>query len=108
MAVTPIDLQVNAGQMLEVNKGEKAREMAVTGMQKTLDEEAAKEALIKNTKTEALRKSDQTGVNDVLVDEEKPEQQQQRETAGKEENSKKRKLETAYDDRRGTKIDFLK
>ena len=107
MAVTPIDIQVNMGQMQEIGRGEQSRNMSITGMQKALDDEAAKEAAMKNTKVDETNKGEQEGINDSLNKEGNKEKQQNL-SKDKNEYKSERKIKRAHDDRRGTKIDFFK
>ncbi len=62
MALTPIDLQVNIGQVHEVGRGEGAKQGALVGQQNALDEEAANETNLKKSKLDESGKGDKTSI----------------------------------------------
>ncbi len=108
MSIKPIDLQTNLGQMHEVGRGEHARSGAIAEQQHLLDDEAAKQSKLINSKLDETKKGEKTEVHDALADDkEKGRQKEEREKKRKSEERKKQQ-ELAKDSNLGRIIDILK
>lgn len=67
MAIKPIDLQTNIAQMIEVARGEHARNAAVAEQQHILSKESQEKANIQKEKVEENKKAERT----IILNEEK-------------------------------------
>ncbi len=108
MSIKPIDLLSNMGQMHEVGRGEHARSGAVAEQQQLLDEEAAKQSRLINTKLDETKKSEKTEVRDALADDKEKEKQKKKQDEESREREKKKQQELSKDANLGRIIDILK
>ncbi len=104
MTITPIDLQVNIGQVHEVGRAEVAKQGALIDQQHLLDEESNKAANLKKSRLDESQKGDKTSIRD----EHKKKDQGKREGESHDKGKDDGKVNPLKDDRRGNLIDVLK
>jgi hypothetical protein len=106
MAIKPIDLQTNIGQMTEVSKHEHARLGALAAQQHLLDNEAYNKSLLKNARLDETEKGEKTSIKD---EEKKKEKHNLEHNADQEKNKdENRSGEKMKDDKIGNIIDVFK
>lgn len=104
MAITPIDIQVNMAQMLEVGKGEHAKQGAIAEQHHLLHKESRDKSNLVGEKLEEMREGEKTAIRD---------EDKKRDTRGKNSSEKEKKGSSGKskkmkDERMGNIIDVFK
>ena len=106
MAIKPIDLQTNIGQMSEVGKHEHNRQGTLAAQQQVLDKEANEKSILKNTRLDEAEKGERTSIRDEQKQKEKHNPEHK---GGQEQNNQENKTaERLKDEKMGRIIDIFK
>lgn len=113
MAITPIDLQINVGQLHEVGRNEYAKTAAAVEQRNFLHEESAQTGDLKKNRLDETAPADDSGVRDVLADDKEQTGGRKKEKDGKTSNDKgsgesSKAGDVFYDDKLGRTIDIRK
>lgn len=108
MSIKPIDLQTNIGQMHEVGRNEQARSGAIAEQQHLLDDEAAKQSNLINSRLDETKKGEKTEVRDALADDKERAREQKEKEEKKKREERKKQQDLAKDSNLGRIIDVLK
>jgi len=104
MAIKPIDIQTNMAQMLEVGKGEHARQGAIAEQQHLLHKESKDKSNLVGNKLDELKEGEKTSIRD----EDKKGDHQGGGSSGKDKDKTPDRSEKMKDERMGNIIDVFK
>lgn len=104
MAITPIDIQVNMAQMLEVGKSEHAKQGAIAEQQQLLHKESSDKSNQVGKRLEEMREGEKTAIRD----EDKKGDNRERRSREKDKKESSEKPGKMIDERMGNIIDIFK
>jgi hypothetical protein len=105
MTVKPIDIQTNMAQMLEVGKGEHAKQGAVAEQQHLLHKESKDKSNLVGNKLDELKEGEKTSIRD---EDKKGDRKGQGGGGEKQEKTREQQSEKIKDERMGNLIDVFK
>lgn len=104
MAITPIDVQVNMAQMLEVGKSEHAKQGAISEQQHLLHKESSDKSNQVGKRLEEMREGEKTAIRD----EDKKGDKRDSSSSYKDKKESSEKPKKMIDERMGNIIDIFK
>lgn len=107
MAITPIDLQVNVGQLYEVGRNEHAKINTLSEQRHLLHEEAARSADLKKSRLDEITKAGEADIKDVLSKENEDGGRRQNRRNKKQPEKEEKENALSEDSRLGGTVDVL-